>query len=176
MAVWGSLLTLVGFGLFGWLAAVMQPPYRLPMPVRPGDLLPALLLLCALMLGSLLLSGIVLVAHEACHGLAIRFTGARPQYGAKILHRILPVLYATAPRHWMTKAQYVLVILAPTLLVNLAGIALMTPPSMLRYMMVFPLAVHFGGCLGDWWILTIVLRLPAAVRIQDTGEGFRYRV
>jgi len=59
---------------------------------------------------------------------------------------------------------------------TVAGIALMAPPTALRLMLVFPLAMHLGGCVGDWWILSVVLRLPAGVRIEDTEEGFRYRV
>jgi len=177
MAVWGTVLSIVGLLVFGWLAVVMRPPYRLPIVIRPGEWLEALAVLAALGAGSVILSVLILVAHEACHGLAIAVTGARPRYGAKLVQRLLPVLFTTTPPgHWMTRGQYAFVILAPTVLVNLAGIALMSPPTVLRYLMVFPIAMHLGGCIGDWWILAEVLRLPADARLEDNEEGFRWRM
>jgi len=66
------------------------------------------------------------------------------------------------------------ILLAPTVIVNLVGIALMWPPTVLRYLLVLPMAVHLAGCMGDWWMLLVLSRVPGDHTVEDTPEGFRY--
>jgi hypothetical protein len=167
----------LGMFLFVSLAQRMRPAYSFPdIVVDPHAVGRAILVVLGIVFVPLLLSGLILVFHEWCHGLAFQWAGAKPQYGAKLVRRICPVLYATSPGNWLTKRQYLVVALAPTVLVNCVGIALMWFPTLLRYLLIFPLTVHFCGCVGDWWMTFFILRLPANTMIEDAKEGFRYRL
>lgn len=44
-----------------------------------------------------------------------------------------------------------------------------------RYALVLPLSIHFGGCVGDWWMAAVLNGVPGDTLIEDTPEGFRYR-
>jgi hypothetical protein len=76
----------------------------------------------------------------------------------------------------MTRRQYLIVGLTPTVVVNLLGVLLMLPPTPLRLLLIVPLAMHFAGCIGDWWMAITTLRLPATTLFEDTQEGFRFPV
>jgi len=170
------LLFPVGLILFGTLANVMRPVYSFSFTLDPHNTLLAIFaIIFIVVLSPLLLIVLTLIFHEWCHGLAFRWAGAKPRYGAKLVKRILPILYATAAGKWLTKRQYLVVALAPTVLVNLVGVALMWPPTLLRYLLVLPLVANFCGCVGDWWMTLFILKLPASTMIEDTQEGFRYR-
>jgi hypothetical protein len=175
IAMLGLLVTLAGLAGFGALAWWLRPPVRFSMVVPPDQVVPAVLKLVGACLGIVMLFAPLLLLHEACHGLAFRLVGAHPRYGAKMVATHLPVLYTTAPGEWLTRNQYMVVGAAPTVLIHLAGVLLMLPPAPLRWLLVVPLALHLGGCVGDWWVLTALARLPAATLIEDSQEGFRYR-
>lgn len=177
MTVIGSLLMILGMYLFSSLASNLQPPYPLTLTFRRSDsLIAAVFTAGAIIMAPIILSLLVILFHEWCHGMAFRWAGAKPHYGAKLVGRFLPIFYATAPGHWMTRRQYMIVALTPTVVVNLLGVLLMLPPSPLRLLLILPLAVHFAGCIGDWWITIAMLQLPATTRFEDNQEGFRFVV
>jgi hypothetical protein len=171
------LFTVVGFPLFGTIAGALPHPVSLAFTFRTASypLAVAILISLAPLLGVCALAAALFVLHEWCHGLAFRWAGARPRYGAKMIGRLLPCLYATAPGCWLTRRQYMIVALAPTIAVNLVGIALMLPPTLLRILLVVPLALHFGGCAGDWLMLGVLSRFRSSTLFEDTQDGFRFR-
>lgn len=170
-------LFIVGLVLFAGLNSVLRPHYALQFTVSPQQGVGLVIAwFCGAMLGIFLLTALVLVIHEGCHGLAFHWAGATPRYGAKMISGFCPILYATAPGAWLTRRQYITVALAPTVLVNLLGILVCLPPSPLRMMMVLPMGMHFAGCVGDWWMTLVLLKLPPSTMVQDTMEGFRYRL
>jgi hypothetical protein len=67
------------------------------------------------------------------------------------------------------------VALAPTVAVNLLGMALLVVLGSWSWVLVPALAAHLGGCVGDWWIAVVMMRLPAGTLIEDTEHGFRHR-
>lgn len=117
-------------------------------------------------------STLAVLAHEGVHGLVGWLIGARPRFG---YHAALVAPYCTFGDCWLTRWQYVAVALAPffviTLLLGLVTLAL----PRLAWPLTFALAIHAGGCVGDFWMVAAMLRMPADTQFQDTGVGFRWR-
>jgi hypothetical protein len=166
-----------GLFLFLALARALRPAYAPVVMFRFGTpVWHTLLADLGMVALSVVLAALILPLHEWCHGLAFRWAGACPVYGAKMAGGVTPVFYATAPGMWFTRAQYAVIGAAPTVVVNLIGLALMWPPTLMRYLLPFPLAVHLSGCVADWWMVWVVARMPARALFQDTEDGFRYVV
>ena len=125
----------------------------------------------------LVITVLFLLLHEYCHGLAFRWAGARPCYGFKLVGRIYPVFYTTAPGRWFTRDQYRINALAPTVGVNLVGITLLCLAApWVRELLILPLAIHLSGCVGDWWMLLVLSGFPSGTQVEDTKNGFSYRM
>lgn len=106
----GLALTLVGLYLYGGLYAAMHGVAE--MSVEGGQVF----------LGLWVSLGLILISiHELTHGLTASLYGARPLYGAGLMHRVVPYLYCTVERHQFTRTQYAAVALAPALLVSGVG-------------------------------------------------------
>jgi hypothetical protein len=84
-----------------------------------------------------------------------------------------PILFASAPGYWLTWGQYLKYMLAPTVVLNSACLPLLLTP--IWWVAVVPMAVHLGGCAGDWWIASVVCRFPHDTMFEDTQDGFHYR-
>lgn len=126
--------------------------------------------------GMLALVGVsiaVLVIHEAVHGLAFRWFGARPIFGAALVQKVLPVLYASAPGYTFSRGQFAVIILAPLVVITIVGIALM-PFVTAGILLVVPLAVNLGGAVGDLWFIGLLLRRDPGTRIEDLKDGIRF--
>jgi hypothetical protein len=108
--------------------------------------------------------------HEAIHGLVFHRYGASPSYGFKIVARFLPVFYCTAPGTLLTKRQFAMLAIAPTLAIVIPGWFLVLLPAV-GSSLVLPLALHFTGCLGDWWILGVAGRKPPGTMVEDQSDG-----
>ncbi|MBN1259107.1 MAG: DUF3267 domain-containing protein [Anaerolineae bacterium] len=110
--------------------------------------------------------------HEGVHGLAMRIFGAHPKYG--VMWQSL-MFYATAPGHAFSRNSYLVIALAPFVILSLlagGGIWLLAgSPSV--FLPVFFGVINGSGAIGDLWICTIVLRYPAHARIIDERDGIR---
>jgi len=167
----GGIVTAFGVVLFGWLGGVDRLNFTIT--VTPGQ--SGVPILAAAGAAAVLAVLGLFFVHEWCHGLAFRWAGARPRYGAKLVAWFFPVFYATAPGHWLTRRQYLTVVLAPTVVVNLAGLGALLAFPTVGLWLIGPLAFHLGGCVGDWWMAVVIARLPAGTLFEDTRDGFRYR-
>jgi hypothetical protein len=171
-----------GFGLFGfgWISHSLGAGGGFSVRVAPDQAQSAVLwvvgITLGIILGEILLTAILILVHEWCHGLAFRAVGATPRYGAKMIAWFFPIFYATAPGRWLTRWQFGIVLLAPTAAVNLIGVALLVALGSWSWVLVIPLAAHLGGCVGDWWVGLVTLRLPSGTRIEDSPHGFRYQL
>jgi len=113
----------------------------------------------------------VLPIHEALHGVAIRWAGHKPRYGAKLTKL---VLYATADNALFRRNEYLVVALAPIVGITLIGmlLVLIAPDSFGFYV---SLAVIFNaGCaIGDLVQSVVLLRYPSSVLVLDEEDGMR---
>lgn len=159
----GLALTLVGLYLYGGLYAAMHGVAE--MSVEGGQVF----------LGLWVSLGLILISiHELTHGLTASLYGARPLYGAGLMHRVVPYLYCTVERHQFTRTQYAAVALAPALLVSGVG-AVWVGFLPLGGWLVAPIAVHLGGCVADLWVTVLVYRQPPGTLVEGLKTGVRMR-
>jgi hypothetical protein len=114
----------------------------------------------------------LLPTHELVHGFTMRLFDARPVYGFGAMGRVFAYLYCSAPGHLFTRNQFIAVTAAPLFSISLLG-ALWVAFLPLGGWLVVPLGVHLGGCVGDLWMLGLVLRQPTGTRVEDLKTGVR---
>lgn len=163
-----NLVALPLFLVFGWsfmkVAQLLRPDivsrfHYLNLSLSP---IASFLLFVGIILG-------MMVIHEVVHGLFFwLFTGSRPVFGLKLLFA-----YAGAPGWYIPRNQYIVVGLAPLVLITAAGfflIVLITLP--LAQLFLFGITMNASGAVGDLYVSAwVLLRSPEAL-IEDTGVGF----
>ena len=114
------------------------------------------------------LTAIVVLAHEALHGLGFwAFTGQRPVFGLRGLYA-----FAGAPTWYIPRGQYLLVGLAPLVVITVAGLGLLLViPSPAVMAVVFVVAFNAAGAVGDLAAVAWLLAQPPATLVRDTGDA-----
>ena len=112
---------------------------------------------------------LMLPLHELLHGAAFLLWGGRPYFGAKLPY----ALYCGARNQLFRRNQYLVVGMAPLVIITLAGIIVtfIAPTAA-----VYTLAVTVGnisGAAGDVWSVARMLRLPSTTLVEDTESGYR---
>ena len=115
----------------------------------------------------------LMVIHEGVHGLVIRRYGAMPTFGAAMMGKVMPVFYCTAPDARFTRRQFMVIAMAPSVVVSLACVALITLAPFGGWLVV-PAAIHLAGCIGDFVMTVIVARLSPGTRVEDLKTGMRF--
>lgn len=110
---------------------------------------------------------VMIVLHEAIHGIVFMLiTGGKVTYGFKGTHA-----YAAAPGWFIPRNPYLLVTLAPLVVITLVGllVVLWVPIGW-----VLPIALlvsmNAAGAVGDLYMFFWLLSRPADVLIQDFGD------
>lgn len=160
----GGLVTVAGFVGYALLAAVRYGADA-AIELGPLDLLLGLV-------ATVLVLAVVVVAHEAVHGVAMLGFGVRPTFGFGVAGGVLPYVYATAVGVRFARRPYLVIALAPTVVMNLATAALVWWAPWGGWMAVVA-ALHLGGCIGDWVLAGVALRQPADSQFEDLKEGVR---
>ena len=114
------------------------------------------------------LSVVALPVHELVHALFMRVLGGpgtRVSFGYQA-----GMLYAGCPGLVLSKARFVAVLLAPTVLVTAAllelGLVLGYP-----FMTLWAAVLHLSGCSGDILAAGAILRERACTHCRDTERG-----
>jgi len=106
--------------------------------------------------------------HEAVHGVVARAFGARPTFG------IGAGFAYTTFREPIRPLPYLLVGVAPLLVLSLVGMIVLTVrPSFPGQTLVF-LVGNATGAFGDLWMIWQIPRLPRQSLISDLADGFAY--
>jgi len=146
--------------------------FALPMIVQSGSASGSFRVEVADLLIVVGLTLLLMAAHEAVHGLLMRAFGARPRFGAMLAGGVAPAFFATADGHQFTRRQYLTIAAGPTVVLSTIGfIACFGPWG--GYLVV-PLAIHLGGCVGDWFAVRRTLQEPATSRCEDLRDGVRF--
>lgn len=160
------VINLVGIGLFfffGWLFLRITAALRPGVTFLGGEAnLTGLLALLATYLG-------VLVIHELVHGAFFwLITRERPFFGFKGLYA-----YAAAPDWYLPRDPFLVVGLAPLVLITLAGVALIPvmPEAVLPFW-VFGLTINAAGAIGDMLVVGWLLTLSRSILVRDEGDKF----
>ena len=106
------------------------------------------------------------IIHEAVHGIFALLCGARPSFGVGPGYA-----YATFQKP-VSKLQYLLIGLAPLILLSpLSFWLVLVSPSLAGQAFIFYLS-NTAGAIGDLWVAWKTLPLPENVRIRDLRDGF----
>ncbi|MBD2307726.1 DUF3267 domain-containing protein [Chroococcidiopsis sp. FACHB-1243] len=109
------------------------------------------------------------IVHELIHGLAFTAFGGKPRYGVGVKF-FLPYAYATAPGTRFERNAFLVISLAPLVVIDALALLLMA---------IFPQAPWLGwivilntsGASGDLWLATLLLRCPATIEVEDRKAG-----
>jgi hypothetical protein len=155
--------------LYGWLFSKIIAYFRFINPSVSGTwgLFSALpwLELVALILAVLFM----FTFHEMIHGAFFwLFTNERPKFALKTGYA-----FAAAPDWCLPRPQYVIVGLAPFVVISILSIiiATFTPASIVPYL-IYIATFNAAGALGDMIVVAWVLRQSPSALIQDHGDKF----
>jgi hypothetical protein len=153
--------TVVFFGVDQLLNALGVRPV-LDVPLTDTTRLPLTIL-------ALVLVFVLLSVHELCHGLAFQTFGIRPRYGVNVRKG---VAYASASDHFVTRDAYLIVALAPLVLITLGTVIGMAfTGGGLRFAVALMGTVNAGSAVGDLWFFGVCLRYPRTLLVRDYGDG-----
>ena len=112
---------------------------------------------------------VVLPLHEGIHGLAFSLWGGKPYFGTKLPF----ALYCGAKDQLFRRNQYLVVGLAPLVVITVAGIVFtLLYPGLAAYTLLGTVG-NFSGAAGDVWVAQRILRQPPDVLVEDTQSGYR---
>lgn len=116
---------------------------------------------------------LMLVIHEAAHGLFFwLFSRSRPKFAFKGYYAS-----ASAPGWYFPRWQYILIGLAPLVLITLFGVVgLIWLPQALLLPTLLILIFNTSGAVGDLWVVGNLLRFPASTYILDSGDASEFFV
>jgi hypothetical protein len=111
---------------------------------------------------------VMLVLHEAVHGVFFwLYTRDRPKFAFRGAYA-----YAAAPAWYLPKRQYLVVALAPLVLLSLLGVLLMTlVPAEGFTLLLFFLVSNASGAIGDLWVVSWLLRQHKPCYARDEGDA-----
>jgi hypothetical protein len=118
--------------------------------------------------GVLLALVLVPLLHEATHGLVFWFfTRARPRFAYRLVYA-----YAAAPEWYIPRGPYLLVGLAPLVVLSLTGVAclLFIPQPLIPFLIAF-LVFNAAGAVGDIAVVVWLLFQPATLLARDSGDA-----
>lgn len=109
--------------------------------------------------------------HELMHGLAIRWAGHKPRFGMELRKG---VLFATADGAYFPRNHFVIIALAPLVLLTVIGMILMVfVPDTIGYYVGLIVVLNAAGSIGDLWMTVEVLRYPPDALVRDEADSIR---
>jgi hypothetical protein len=112
---------------------------------------------------------VILPLHEMIHALAFWFWGGKPYFGT----RLPMALYCSAKDQVFPRNYYVVIGLAPFVVITLAGCLLIVLAPAFSPYILFALIGNASGAAGDLWVISHLRRLPPTVLIEDLETGYR---
>ena len=116
----------------------------------------------------MVLSIIMLLAHEAIHGLFFWvFTRSRPKFAVRLTYA-----YAAAPDWFIPANQYLIVGLSPLVIIDLICVLIiLIAPASWALLAALIAALNTGGAIGDLWMVRKLSRAYRTTLIQDTADS-----
>jgi hypothetical protein len=160
----GLVLTIFFLFLFGKIATWLRDDMAegiLFSVNGPGDILLKLT-------GIILIVMLVMVLHEGVHGFFFwLFTQHKPTFGMKIGYA-----YAAMPGWYFQRNQYLVIGLAPFVILNILGIFLLTlVPVNWLWVVLGSLLMNSSGAVGDLAVVFWLLRKPASSLAMDKADS-----
>ena len=121
-----------------------------------------------ILLAVVIIYAAVIVLHEGTHGIFLAwFTRTRPVFAFRGYYA-----YAAAPGWYFPRNQYMLVSLAPLVLLSLLGLVLLAFVPAGWFLTVISFAAFNGsGAIGDLAVFIWLLRQPPTCLAYDVGDA-----
>ena len=111
---------------------------------------------------------LVLVVHEALHGVGFAVFGGRPKFGAGI-RGAMPYFFATCTGKRFTWARTLIIGVLPLVVIDVVALALAGySPLVVPAMVAF--AMNNTGSVADLWLVAVILQTPRTALFEDTDE------
>ena len=109
--------------------------------------------------------------HELIHGACFwMYSRSLPKFGFRGGYA-----YAAAPGWFFPPRQYLVIALAPLVLLSLLGMVLVAVvPTGALAAILFGMVANASGAVGDMWIAFKVIRARRNIVIEDLGDGFNF--
>jgi hypothetical protein len=158
----GLGLTIGSVFFFGWVTSLLRADQSILQFSIQGfaDIIK--------LLGSVVLASVtVILFHEAIHGAFFwLFTGSRPVFAFKGTYA-----YAAAPGWYLTRGAYMLIGIAPLVLISILGmITLRVAPAPNVTLIILSLVINTSGSVGDLAAVLWLARQPASCLAHDQGD------
>lgn len=165
----GFVLLILSIWFFGWLAIRMRGTSAISFSFEFSSISSSLFSVGKLILVIFL----VLVLHEAIHAIYFWvFSRHKPLVGFKGFYA-----YASMPGWYFPRNQYLMIGIAPLILIILIGILFMAilPISNLNLVLV-ALVINTSGAVGDLFVVIWLLTNPAETLALDQGDSIEFYV
>jgi hypothetical protein len=113
----------------------------------------------------------IILFHEATHGLFFWiFSRERPHFGLRGTYA-----FASAPEWYFPRAQYMVIGLAPLVVLSLVGLILIAllPVDWIAYLLLF-LIFNASGATGDILTIAWLLTRPKNTLARDVGDAITW--
>jgi hypothetical protein len=111
---------------------------------------------------------LVLVVHEALHGVGFLMFGGRPKFGAGIKGGA-PYLFATCPGKRFSWGHTLVIGALPLVVIDVAALAFAgNSPLVVPAMLAF--AFNTAGAVADLWLIAMILQTSRAALFEDTDD------
>ena len=117
----------------------------------------------------------VILLHEALHGLAIYWTGHKPRFGVKP-NKL--VVYTTADKALFRRGEFMVIVLAPLIGISLGGLVLLMLVVDVTgaFFLALAVIINAGSSIGDLWMWLVVRRYSGDALIRDEADCLRVYV
>jgi len=115
-------------------------------------------------------TAVMIVVHEAIHGIFFRvYTGGKVKFAFKGAYA-----YAAVPGWYISKRPYMVVSLAPLVLMTVGGVlALLWVPVNWVIPIMLLVAMNAAGAVGDIYVFWLLTRMSDDVLVCDFGEKMK---
>ena len=165
----GFVLLILSIWFFGWLAIRMRGTSAISFSFEFSSISSSLFSVGKLILVIFL----VLVLHEAIHAIYFWvFSRHKPLVGFKGFYA-----YASMPGWYFPRNQYLLIGIAPLVIITFLGIILLaTLPVALIYLVLVALVMNTSGAVGDIFVVLWLLTKPNATLALDKIDSIEFYV
>jgi hypothetical protein len=161
----GGVLLLFIFGwFFSRYVSLIRPSIALEQVITTAKVLYVLLLILGIAVGQMVL-------HELVHGVFFwLFTRSRPTFGFRGWYA-----YAAAPGWFFPRRQYLVIGLAPFVLLSVTGMILLAIlPVGAVAPVLFAVIINAASSVGDLWIAFRLVCDRRPVAVEDLGDGVNF--
>ena len=116
---------------------------------------------------------LLIIIHEGIHGLFFKLFNpkGKVKFGFKN-----GMAYATSPESFYSKKAFALICLAPFLLISVSLTLLVFLGILAPITYVSLATIHASSCVGDFYLVWLLIQAPRNCFVQDTEQGVKLYV